>query len=91
MKSLIFMHFWHIWHPFRVVSPTSNDISIVSDAIGVQLVCKDDQPLSPKTRTLIERYPAFGDYAWVAAIAQEPFSAVIALAWHAGHRNELVR
>ena len=32
----------------------------------------------PKTRTLIERYPAFDDCAWVAAIAQNSYSTVIA-------------
>ena len=47
-------------------------------SLGYSWSAKMRSAAIPKTRTLIERYPAFDDCAWVAAIAQNPFSTVIA-------------
>ena len=41
-EILDFGAFLQVLHPFRIVSPASGDVSIVSDVFGPQLIRKDD-------------------------------------------------
>ena len=65
-EILVFRLFLLVLHPFRVLSPVSNDVPIVPNVLGLSWLAKMRSPTIPSTRTLVQRYPTLDDCVWMA-------------------------